>query len=61
MNRPDQMDGNDALAGFEHFGKMSDGTAQRPVAEDVALLKPGLGIEGMQVLPAGCLALPGEL
>jgi len=35
---------------------MSDGAAQRPVAEDVALFQPRLGIEGMQVLPAGGLA-----
>jgi hypothetical protein len=34
---------------------MSDGTAQRPVAEDVALLEARLRIEGMQILLAGWL------
>ena len=53
------MDGDNPLIRLEDTGKMGDGTAQRPVAEDVALLELCRRIEGMQILPAGGLTLPG--
>ena len=45
----------------ESSRKMSDGAAQRSVAEDVALFKPRLGIEGMRIFPAGGLARKAAL
>ena len=44
------MHRDNSLAVLEHLGKMSDGTAQRPVAEDVAFLELRLGIEEVLIL-----------
>ena len=38
---------------------MGDGTAQRPVAKELTLFQLRRWIEGMQILPAGGLTLPG--
>jgi len=56
MHRPHQVYGDYSLIRLEDTGKMGDGTAQWPVAEDVALLELCRRIEGMQILPAGGLS-----
>jgi len=53
------VDGDYSLFRLENFGKMGDGAAQRPVSEYIALLELCRWIEGMQILPAGGLTLPG--
>lgn len=56
MHRPHQVHGDDSPVILEHFCKMSDWAAQRPVAEDIVLLVARLWIKRMQIFPAGWLA-----
>ncbi|MDD4448184.1 MAG: hypothetical protein PHN61_10960 [Methanothrix sp.] len=55
MHRPDQMHGNDSLLVLEDPGKIGDRATQLPAAADLSLFQPNLGIEGMQIIPAGGL------
>lgn len=45
MHGPCQMHVDDSLLIFKHFGKMSDGAAQRPIAKDVAFIE-ATGLKG---------------
>jgi len=38
VHRPHRMHRDDSLLVLEHFSKMCDGAAQRPVAEDVVFI-----------------------
>jgi hypothetical protein len=51
VHRAHQMHRGDSLLILEDFGKMSDGTAQRPVAKYVAFLEASFRIEEVLILP----------
>ena len=51
VHRTHQVHSDDSLLILEDLGKMSDGTAQRPVAKYVAFLEASFRIEEVLILP----------